>query len=190
MRTRNQASRAPARSQKGIKDSAKTINADRLNSLEESLIVLPRKTGRPSSYSPTLCGEMVGLMAQGMSMNEAIVRLGHTTNVLSSWSEKHPQFAKALEEGRALQQAWWEAIGRVNIFNPSFNSTLFIYITANCFGWRRTDAQQTVNVNNSGTVNHRHVHLKVSLKGMSDEDLRVIEKARRLVASTATRNEP
>lgn len=153
----------------------------------ETNVFPAKRIGRPSAYTPSIGPDLIECMSQGMGFYEGLAHLGFTVNQATKWLRQYPEFKEAYRAGRALQRAWWERVGRINIFNPNFNATMYIYLTANFFGWRRADPSTKVEVENTGKIthDHRHVVLKVELGKLTDEQLRTIEAARRIVDATA-----
>jgi len=98
---------------------------------------VPIKRGRPTNYNPKLHPEkLVKLMSAGISKTTACVYLGITREEMVLWPKAHKEFADALKYGEMLSQAWWEEMGRLNLSNRDFNSTLWMMQMTN-FGWSR-----------------------------------------------------
>lgn len=114
------------------------------------------KEGRPTKYRPQLCAKIIELMAEGKTRVSAITEMGITEPTFWSWttefiSEKgedsktykklntnfKPDFLKAVKIGEALNRMWWEEVGRLNIHNKDFNSTLYMMQMQNRHGWTR-----------------------------------------------------
>lgn len=141
-----------------------------------------RAVGRPTSFRPEYCGQLISAMSQGMGFSEACAHVGVSNSAARSWRKKFPEFKKAMRDGRDAQRAWWERVGRLSVFNPNFNSVLFIYLTANFFGWRRTDEISKVETTSVNSTVHKHLHLKVQMKDLSNEQLRTLQDVRRLIS--------
>ena len=111
--------------------------------------------GRHSTYQSYRCRELLEHMRTGMSRLEAAHKMGLWDGTLKKWARDFPEFAEAMERGRELEEAWWREKGRANVDNNKFNHGLYIYMTANKFGWSRTDKLQ---IQQSGELKHEHTH--------------------------------
>lgn len=61
----------------------------------------------------------------------------------------NPTFAKLVEYGRTLSQAFWEGQARKNLSNKQFNTPLWAFYMKNKFAW----ADKTESVNSNENVN-------------------------------------
>lgn len=123
------------------------------------------KSGRPTKYSPELCEKLIDIMAQGKSKTTAITELGISVKTFWDWTTEYiedvdeegklykrsnnnfqPNFLKALKIAEQLNLSWWEEMGRMNINNKDFNSTLYMMQMQNRHGWsRRIDGKIDIN---------------------------------------------
>jgi transposase-like protein len=73
---------------------------------------MPEKTrrpiGRPTKYDPSFCDLIIEEMGKGYSLDAASVRIGVNASSLYLWQQQHPDFSKAIEEGRRRALQWWE----------------------------------------------------------------------------------
>lgn len=81
--------------------------------------------------------ELLGLYDQGASDREVMRALDLTP---AQWkileqSAYDTGFAEAVSIGRVMRHAWWEAQGRIHLFNPKFNTALYKTMMSNNFGW-------------------------------------------------------
>lgn len=89
-------------------------------------------------YDPfTAVPLVMELGCEGASITEMSVALGILPNTLNAWRKEHPEFDEAMCHALMISQAWWERVGRLNIFNSQFNSSLFMMHMSNRFGWSR-----------------------------------------------------
>ena len=65
-------------------------------------------SGRPTAYSPDLCGRLVEVMATGLSLDAAAAEIGISPRSAYKFQRDVPEFAHAVEEGRAKALAFWE----------------------------------------------------------------------------------
>lgn len=58
--------------------------------------------------------------------------------------QEQPAFAKFVEKGRTMSQAWWYDQCRKNLTTKGFNTTLYNFVMKNTQGWAdKTDIQDT-----------------------------------------------
>lgn len=109
--------------------------------------------GRPSSYKPEMCEQVVELMAQGDSQIMICAKFGISRMTFRNWCSKDsdfykPDFAEAVERGLELAQAFWETELRKATLgiNQDANSTLMIFTLKNRF---REDWRESQNIQHS-----------------------------------------
>ena len=67
-----------------------------------------RPVGRPTLYDPSLCEKVIELGKLGKSVEQIAYNLNLSIRVLYKWRDEHEEFMQALEDAKALEQAWWE----------------------------------------------------------------------------------
>ena len=67
-----------------------------------------RPVGRPSTYDPAYCQEVVELGKLGKSIEQICYDLNTPVRTLYEWRDRHPEFSQALEDAKGFEQAWWE----------------------------------------------------------------------------------
>jgi len=129
-----------------------------------------------SNFRPELCDMLIEIMANtGCTLTEALQTLGVHQQTSQTWTNNHPEWARAIAEGHLQAEAWWWRCGRMNLGNPYFNNTLYIYMTANRFHLRRQDpvrVEGSVNVNNQTETKILNVNV---LRQLTDDQLKVLE---------------
>lgn len=130
--------------------------------------------GRPRVYDPeTHIPAVISIMAQGASKEELCLEMGVLPSYLWRWEKKYPAFAKAMQIGLALSEAWWRRKGRLNIHNKDFNNTLFMMNMQNRFNWSRRVDKNTRQT--TETIEKRVMELDINTtKDLSDDELREI----------------
>ena len=73
--------------------------------------------GRPTSYDPSFCEGFEKRFAEGQSILEVANSMGLSRDTFYEWEKVYPEFSYALNRGRAASQAWWERMGRENLFD-------------------------------------------------------------------------
>lgn len=96
--------------------------------------------GRPSTYDPAFCQQVIDLGKEGASKAEMALALECARSTFDLWEKSHPEFSEAVKDAVAAAQGWWESQGRKATFgaSPGFNATSFIFNMKNRFPaeWR------------------------------------------------------
>lgn len=72
---------------------------------------------------------------KGASDSEVIAVLQITRSRFSSLMQEDENFAEVIEFGRDLAKAFWYRVGRTNLTNTKFNTSLWYANMKNRFGW-------------------------------------------------------
>lgn len=67
-----------------------------------------RSVGRPSTYDPAYCEQVIELGRIGKSIEQICAQLNVPVRTLYTWRDAHEEFSQALEFAKDLEQAWWE----------------------------------------------------------------------------------
>lgn len=148
------------------------------------------KRGRPTSYDPKYCDELMEFMAQGYSYEAFAGKISVTVGTLYEWEKANKDFSEAKELAFAKNRIFWEGLGINNIINKtdsesfgegfskstsrSLNSSVWVFNMKNRFKWRdKQPDENDVVINNSNS--------QVNLTAMTDEELelRIKEKLAR-----------
>lgn len=78
---------------------------------------------------------LIQMYTDGCSDAEVAVALKVTIKEYYNQIAENPAFAKLVEFGRTLKQAYWEKQARLNINNKQFNTALFNFYMKNMHGW-------------------------------------------------------
>ena len=88
-----------------------------------------RPVGRPSTYNPAYCEEVVALGKLGKSIEQICFDLNTPVRTLYEWRDRHPEFSQALEDAKAFEQAWWESQAHAYMVEtkdgPKLNASLW-----------------------------------------------------------------
>jgi hypothetical protein len=71
----------------------------------------PQPGGRPTTYDPAYCEQLIEHMSQGYSFMASCGLLGFCKPTGYGWSLKHPEFATAIKIGHAKRSAFLESRG-------------------------------------------------------------------------------
>lgn len=72
---------------------------------------------------------------EGASDVEVATVLGVTIARFYQMYEELPDFARFVDQGRTLSQAWWYEKARKNLWNKEFNTALWNFNMKNRYGW-------------------------------------------------------
>lgn len=79
--------------------------------------------GRPTSYKPEICDQLMVMGAQGFHIVEMAAALGVSVDTLYRWSKDpdKPDFSESFTRAKELSQAYYWRVGRDNHKNKDFN---------------------------------------------------------------------
>jgi len=104
------------------------------------LVILEKKNGRPTKYSPKLCVLLPALFSNGESVSEVCAYLDITKETFFQWVKQYPEFSDSYKKGLELSEAWWTRIGRAgSIGKAKIQPATWIFNMKNRFKW--TDRQ-------------------------------------------------
>lgn len=130
--------------------------------------------------------QLVDLYSAGCSDAEVAAELKVTIKEYYRTISDNVQFAKLVEYGRTLSQAFWEGQARKNLGNKQFNSPLYAFYMKNKFGWadKTESVTTTENVNTDLDSLRQTVHKEVLnfIKRNQPE----LTDAQRLLSTTIT----
>lgn len=96
--------------------------------------------GRPTSYDPKYCQELIDFMAQGYSYEAFAGKIGVSSKTLYNWEKDHPEFLQAKSEAFDQSRLFWETAAIKGLWNdkdgPTLNNTAWVFNMKNRFGWR------------------------------------------------------
>jgi len=74
-----------------------------------------RPVGRPSTYDPAYCEQVVELGRIGKSVEQIASRLNVSLRVLYDWRDKHEEFMHAMELAKQHELDWWETMAQTHM---------------------------------------------------------------------------
>ncbi len=96
--------------------------------------------GRPSSYDPSICGDIPALFENGASIAKVCVELGISKKTFYNWQKEHEEFLHAVTRGLELSEAWWCEQAEKHLViehqGPRLDTALWKSNMANRFNWR------------------------------------------------------
>lgn len=111
------------------------------------------KNGRPSTYRPEYCEQLIEFMSKGHSIRAFAASIKVHSDTIYSWAKKHEEFSGAIKKGKEACQLWWEKLGMALATGykdashdyRKGNPTVFIWMTKNLLGWSdKLDIHQEV----------------------------------------------
>ncbi|UIJ43782.1 hypothetical protein LZK98_11835 [Sphingomonas cannabina] len=127
--------------------------------------------GRPSSYDPEYCQQLVDHMATGASVASFAAEIDVARSTINEWASKHPEFSEALARGKAKCAAWWEKIGRSVAETGDGSATMVIFGLRNMAD---TDWQDVQKRELSGPGGRAIEHNVKSARDLTDDELAAI----------------
>ena len=84
--------------------------------------------GRPDTYKPEYCDQMIEHLKEGYSKIAAAGLCGICKTAMWRWEKKHPDFRSAIKRGETLSQIWWEREGKKGMWHgKTFNAAVWIF---------------------------------------------------------------
>ena len=102
-----------------------------------------RPVGRPSTYKPEYCDEVIELGRQGKSPAQIAANLDVARTTLIQWADEHPEFMTALTRAKTFEQAFWEDEGFKGMKADKFNATVWTKSMQARFRDDYTERQET-----------------------------------------------
>jgi hypothetical protein len=81
--------------------------------------------GRPTSYKPEYCHEVVALGKEGKSPAQMAAHFDVTRQTVVNWCDEFPEFLAAFNRAAVHCQAWWEDKGMSGMEKPGFNAAVW-----------------------------------------------------------------
>ena len=97
--------------------------------------------GRPSTYDPKYCDEVVRWGRLGKSLEQISAEINIPRTTMLSWADVHPEFSTALARAKELEQAWWEDVGQNALFADKFQNAVWSKSVAARFRDKYTERQ-------------------------------------------------
>jgi hypothetical protein len=107
-----------------------------------------RSVGRPSEFKEAYGEEILGLMAEGLSLAASAAELGIHRQRVYEWVEKYPEFADTVKLAQAKRQLFLERRLLKADVGPVVTSTIFALKNAAAEDWREKQE-----VEHNGAVN-------------------------------------
>ena len=103
--------------------------------------IAPRKNlgGRPSKYKDEYAERILLLMSDGLSFEACCGDLNISKDTGYRWAKEHQEFGLAKELGETKGQLFWEKAAISGLWfdkETRFNTTVFIFVMKNRFGWK------------------------------------------------------
>ena len=96
--------------------------------------------------------EYIKLAKEGMSQAEIAAEFGVSVGTLRKWT-KYVDFAKAVEIGDSLHEAWWIRAGKDGLHDARrFNTALYKFMTGNLLGYSEKIESKNFNANMAGVL--------------------------------------
>lgn len=81
--------------------------------------------GRPSTYDPAYCEDVVTYGKAGKSVAWIATELDVCKQTLFNWMDAHPEFLDAMTRAKLWAQRWWEDKGQDGMEQQGFNASVW-----------------------------------------------------------------
>lgn len=81
--------------------------------------------GRPSTYDPAYCEQVITLGKDGKSKAQMAAHFDVSRQTIDNWAEEHEEFLEALTRAMAHCQSWWEDMGQSGLTAHGFNAAVW-----------------------------------------------------------------
>jgi hypothetical protein len=98
--------------------------------------------GRPSTYDPAYCEQVIALGKQGKSPEQISAAIDVPRSTMQLWGETHPEFLAALTRAKELELDWWENTAQSALFADKFQAAVWSKSMAARFRDKYTDKVQ------------------------------------------------
>jgi hypothetical protein len=138
--------------------------------------------GRPTSYKPEYCQEVIIFLGQGHSLKAFAGHIKTSADTVFEWVHQHPEFSDSVKKGRAACVKWYEqffkamAAGQIKPSDGGkTNAAAAIFLAKNIIGWKdRLDIEGQVQV--SVDIQHRlEGSTKIELIALAKEAIELLE---------------
>jgi hypothetical protein len=141
--------------------------------------------GRPTSYKPDMCPQLVAKMATGRSFQNAVTMMGISYMTACLWIKQpvedepnpfyHEDFFYSYKLGMYLNELWWDEKGKQNLDNPKFNNNLYMMFRTNKHGWTRRLEGKVDVVETNHTIDEKRITIN-QIQQIGDEGLAEIAR--------------
>lgn len=108
--------------------------------------------GRPTTYDPKYCDEIVDFMAQGYSVTGFAGHIGVSRQTIYNWADQNPEFFDALKAANAAAGVWWETQLRNIVTGGDGNATAAIFGLKNRSADEWRDKRETDHMSSDGSM--------------------------------------
>lgn len=114
--------------------------------------------GRPTSYKPEYCEQVIDLGKQGKSKAQMAAEFDVARSTIDQWAEDNEEFSEAINRAMAHCQAWWEDKGQSGMEAPGFNAAVWKKSVEARF---RDDYTERQEQKLSGSLEHRIIERRI-----------------------------
>lgn len=120
-------------------------------------------------YKPEYRDLVRETIKEGDTINAFCVEVGVCKETVKRWREEHPDFDEAVRSALCHSELWWERLGKNNVGNSDFNTTLYIIQMRNRFGWLGKDpAAPNINLTTANIDEGIKAALEISQRAIAE----------------------
>lgn len=141
--------------------------------------------GRPTKYRPEMCDAIYAELAEGFTLESACAGIGINLSTARDYMEQHPEFSRAVMEGRAACLRWWEEKARLTAAGAIEGNARLLELglrnrSRSMVGWNEDVKKVEVTGADGGPIQQQSLSIDVSnLDADQREQLRTLLLAAR-----------
>lgn len=120
--------------------------------------------GRPTTYKPEYCDELIKHMASGLSFESFAGLIGCALSTLYEWEKVNPAFSEAKKEGFEKNRLFYERAGVTMMQDGQGSATVWLFNMKNRFPKQWRDKQEVESTNTN-------INLNKDVSQWTDEEL-------------------
>lgn len=138
-----------------MESEKKPIKTDKYDKLIEDII-----GGRPPKYKEkTYIKLLFKIFEKGDDISTFCAQISVCRDTFYDWVSRHGPFRIAYQIAKEKARHWWECMGKKNVLNPKFNSTLWSMNMRNRHGYSEHRKVRVKGLNSDQTyaVQHKYI---------------------------------
>ena len=124
--------------------------------------------GRPTTYDPKYCDEIVDFMEQGYSVTGFAGHIRVARSTIYKWADEHEEFSDALKTAQAVAGVWWEDQLRNIVSGGEGNATAAIFGLKNRSADEWRDKRENDHTSSDGSMTPARTVVELVAKPIPD----------------------
>ena len=110
--------------------------------------------GRPSTYDPAYCDQIVEFCQDGSSISSFAASIRVARSTINVWMADNADFSEAVKTAKAAVASWYDKAARKIVIDGGGNATLCIFGLKN---FDPDDFRDKTETEHSGTLRHERI---------------------------------